>query len=59
MCFAKKINTDLEKLAPSGWQGWHVFATLVLVDNISHAPLHLSKQGNSHILLKTEKMPSV
>ena len=23
-----KISTGLEKLAPTGWHGWHVFATL-------------------------------
>ena len=25
-----KISTGLEKLAPTGWHGWHVFATLIL-----------------------------
>ena len=24
-----KISTGLEKLAPTGWHGWHVFATLL------------------------------
>ena len=24
----KKISTGLEKLAPAGWHGWHVFATV-------------------------------
>ena len=24
-----KISTSLEKLAPTGWHGWHVFATLL------------------------------
>ena len=27
-----KISTGLEKLAPTGWHGWHVFATLHDVD---------------------------
>ena len=25
-----KISTGQEKLAPTGWHGWHVFATLIL-----------------------------
>ena len=26
-----KISTSLKKLAPTGWHGWHVFATLYIV----------------------------
>ena len=25
-----KISTGWEKIAPTGWYGWHVFATLIL-----------------------------
>ena len=31
-CFAQKTSTDWERIAPTGWHGWHVFATL---DDIS------------------------
>ena len=27
-----KISTGREKLAPAGWHGWHVFATLGFLD---------------------------
>ena len=29
-----KISTGLEKLAPTGWHGWHVFATLIFICKI-------------------------
>ena len=29
-CFAQKTSTDWERIAPTGWYGWHVFATLDL-----------------------------
>ena len=42
-----KISTGREKLAPAGWHGWHVFATLL----VSHAGLSkrdASTSGNDN-----------
>ena len=31
VCFFPKFSTGQKKIAPTGWCGWHVFATLIQV----------------------------
>ena len=55
-----KISTGLEKLAPTGWHGWHVFATLTVtrpegIQNKVKRPGSRGPEGvwNNRILSKT------